>query len=819
MFYLFFMITNFFRTAWRNILKYKTYATINFVGLTCGLTLSLLIFTYIRNEISFDTFHSKLERIYRIKYNTPNDLKLATTPPPIAPRMKEYFPEVEEVARVYIRNASISKSVDGQNESFEEQNVAFADSTLTDIWTLDFIAGDAKKALKEPFTVIITDETAKKYFGENNPMGETLTFGGNISFTVSGVVKKFPVNSHIQFNMLIPYDNMFNMETSATAQVLRNNLDINYIVSHSYTYVLLKPGTSPESVNARFDEFIKKYALPQLQRGQKFELFPLADVHLKSDMLAEPTTTNSYATLFIFAGVGLLTLIIACINYVNLATAQSFTRIKEIGIRKILGSARSQLIGQFLLESFLFCLIAFLLSLVGMYYALPLLNQLTGSDLQFLEVMDMTTLGAALALLVVITLLAGGYPSIYATQFDSVNSLKGSGGGSLYAGNYLRKVLVVFQLLITSALISGSMMIVKQLRYLENRPLGFARENILVVQMQSQNLNGLFSSGDPSFQERLNSFRNTIENQSSVRSSALSTSVIGQGAVFRGLVPEGFTQDDNMFVANLGIDYDLLDTYQIKILAGRNFSKEVGSDPAEGFIINETALTEFNFGTPQEALGKTLNLEGKQGKVIGVVEDFNFNALTSPISALVMDLQPRYSFLSISLHNENTQQNIEVLQNKWNELFPEKAFEFFFLDTQLNQQYQNYQNFGKIINSFTLIAVLISCLGVYGLILFVVQRKVKEIGVRKVLGASVPGILKLIFMEFTWLIVIAFVIAVPFSYYLISRWFENFVYHTSIDVFTYIASLAIVLVIVSITIIYNAHKAASANPVNSLRSE
>ena len=814
------MIFNFFRTAWRNILKHKTYALINFIGLTCGLTLSLLIFTYTREEMRYDTFHEKLDRMYRIKYTAPNDLLLASSPPPIAPRMKEFFPEVEETARVYGRNISISLPKGNDViDSFEERNVFFADSSITDIWSLDFIAGDAERALKEPFTVILTDESAKKYFGDSNALGETLIFSGDKLFKVSGVVKKFPTSSHIQFNMLVPYDNMFDLESPEASQRLRNNLDVNFIISHSYTYVLLKEGTDSKTVDARFDDFLKKYALPQLQRGQVFELFPVADIHLQSDMLAEPGTVNSYTTLYIFGGVGLLTLLIACINYINLATAQSFARMKEIGIRKILGSARSQLIAQFLLESFLFCLVAFALSLGGLYSTLPLLNQLTGSELTFAGVLDVQTIVMAISLLLVITVLAGGYPSLFATRFDSVNSLKGGSGLSLGSGNFLRKGLVVFQLIITSALISGSLMILKQLNYLQNRPLGFNKENVLVVQLQSQNLNSIFSGTEGNFVERLESYRKEIGAQSFIKSTALTTSTIGSGIVFRGVVPDGYTQDDNMFVASLGADYDFFDTYNVELLAGRIFSEEVGSDPLEGFVVNEAAVKEYNWGTPEEALGRTINLEGKVGKVIGVVRDFNFAALTTSISALVIDMRVRYGLLSIKMLNENTQDNISVLKSKWNELFPEKTFEFFFLDDQLNNQYQNYQNFGTIITYFTFVAVLISCLGVYGLILFVVQRKVKEIGVRKVLGSTVQGILKLIFMEFTWLILIAFIIAVPFSYYLISQWFENFVYHTSVDVFTYLMSLGIVLTIVGFTIFYNAHKAASANPVNSLRSE
>lgn len=814
------MISNFFRTAWRNILKHKTYAIINFVGLTCGLTLSLLIFTYTREELRFDTFHEKLDRMYRIKYTAPNDLLLASSPPPIAPRMKEFFPGVEEAARVYGRSISISMvGENGATDSFEESGVFFADSSITKIWSLDFIAGDANRALKDPFTIVLTDESAKKYFGDRNPIGETLIFGGDKSFKVGGVVKKFPSSSHIQFNMLVPYDNMFDLESPEAANRLKNNLEVNFIISHSYTYVLLEEGVDPKSIDARFDDFLKKYALPQLQRGQIFELFPVADIHLKSEMLAEPGTVNSYNTLYIFGGVGLLTLLIACINYINLATAQSFARMKEIGIRKILGSARSQLIAQFLLESFLFCLVAFALSLGGLYSTLPLLNQLTGSELTFNGILDLQTIAVSLVLLLTITLLAGGYPSLFATRFDSVNSLKGSGGSSLTSGNFLRKGLVVFQLIITSALISGSMMIIKQLNYLQNRPLGFSKDNVLVVQLQSQNLNSIFSGSEGNFIERLSSYRTEIASQSFVKSTALTTSSVGSGIVFRGVVPEGYSQDDNVFVASLGADYDFFDTYDVELLVGRSFSEEVGSDPLEGFVVNESAVKEYNWGTPEEALGRTINLEGKEGKVIGVVRDFNFAALTSAITALVIDMRPRYGLLSIKMLNENTQDNISLLQSEWNQLFPEKTFEFFFLDEQLNTQYQNYQNFGTIITYFTFIAVLISCLGVYGLILFVVQRKVKEIGVRKVLGSTVSGILKLIFMEFTWLILIAFLVAVPFSYYLITQWFDNFVYHTSVDVLTYLMSLGIVLSVVGFTIFYNAHKAASANPVNSLRSE
>jgi putative ABC transport system permease protein len=350
------MLKNFFKTASRNILKYKAYSIINFLGLTTGLSLALLILTYVRSEMSFDQFHSKADRLYRIKYVAPNGLEIASSPPPIVPVMKDFFPEVEEAGRMYGRNVSIS--IPDQQEAFEENNVYFADSTIMKMFTFEFLKGNPDKALAEKFTVIINEEMAKKYFGDNDPIGESLLFGGKHSFKITGVVKDFPENSHIRFNMLVPYENMFDLESDQAAQALKNNLAINFVISHSYSYVLLKKGANPKNVDATFGDFLKKYAQPQLLVGQVFTLMPITNIHMESELLVEPSATNSWTNIYIFIGVGILTLIIACINYINLSTAQSFSRIKEIGIRKVMGSMKHQLISQFMAESFLFCAVS-----------------------------------------------------------------------------------------------------------------------------------------------------------------------------------------------------------------------------------------------------------------------------------------------------------------------------------------------------------------------------------------------------------------------------------------------------------------------------
>jgi putative ABC transport system permease protein len=565
--------------------------------------------------------------------------------------------------------------------------------------------------------------------------------------------------------------------------------------------------------------FLKKFAQPRFLVGQIFTLMLVKDIHLTSTLLAEPSATTSLRDILIFIGVGLLTLIIACINYINLSTAQSFTRIKEIGIRKILGSMKYQLVAQFLAESFLFVLVSMLIAYGVFSMTLPLLNELMGVNLVFTQVVDAQLITASVILLLFITALAGGYPAWFVTRFESISALKGSGVTG-QGNQFLRKALVVFQLTIACMLLSGSLLIMKQMDFLSTRPLGFQRDHVINVPLFSQNLNGLFRQADSTFRSRLQTFRNAVESQSGVKFTTLSSAVPGLGIIYRGTIPEGFTQEDNLFVANLSVDYDFLRSYGMELVAGRAFSREFGTDEAAGFIVNETAVREFNWESPEKALGKTINREGKEGKIVGVIKDFNFASLTTAVSGMVIEFAPdSFSLLSIKFENSNTQETIKQIEVQWNRIFPEKAFEFTFLDEQLNAQYSNFQNFGKIIQTFTLIGIVIACLGVYGLVLFTVQRKVKEIGVRKVLGASVGGILTMIYRDFALLLLIGFVLAIPASYFFLDQWLRNFNYHISIDALTYAMSFIVIVAVVSLTISYQAIKAAQANPVNSLRSE
>ncbi len=811
------MIRNFFKTALRNLAKNKAYSIINFVGLTCGFALALLVLAYVRNETSYDQFHEKAARLYRFGYTVSNGMQIASVPPPIAPPLKSYYPEVEEVARIYGRNVSVS--MPGSSNAFEETNVMFADSAIINMFSFKVVSGNFKRALCDKFTAVINEEMATKYFGDKNPIGETLIFSGKQAFKVIAVVKDFPENSHIRFNMLVPYDDMYDLQDEKTEQVLRANFQQNFSISHSYTYVLLKEGTTPAHINATMPEYLKKHAQPKALVGQSFALMPMVDIHLKSTFEGEPTPTNSMANIYIFMAVGILTLLIAAINYINLSTAQSLTRMKEIGLRKILGSKKSHLILQFLAESFLFCGISFVLSYIVFYFALPPLNLIAGKNLQFLEVVDGKLILLSFGLLTLLTVLSGGYPSYFVTRFETIGALKGTDqrGGRR---QLMRKALVIFQLSIACMLLTGSMLIVKQLNYLESRPLGYQKDHVINIPLQSQNLNGFFQQNDTVFNKKLQTFRDMLLKQTGVKQTTLSSGSPGAGASYRGTQPEGFTTEEMTFAANLAVDYDFVEAFGLELVAGRSFSRDFGTDEQAAFVINETAVKDFKWKTSEAALGKTINREGKKGLVVGVVKDFNFSSLTTPISPLLLSMDKyAYNTLSVKFENSNIQTKIKSIENEWNRVFPEKAFEFSFLDDQLNEQYESFHNFGLIIQSFAGIAILISCLGVYGLVLFTVQRKTKEIGVRKVLGATVPGILKLVFKDFALLIFIGFLIAVPVSWYFINQWLDNFVYRTSIDVFTYMVSLLIILVIVTVTVGYQSILAALADPVKSLRTE
>jgi putative ABC transport system permease protein len=813
------MLKNYFTIALRNLVRQKAYTAINIAGLATGMACCFLILLFVSHELGYDKFQARADRIYQLEYEVNfggNPTKIATAPPPIAPLLKDFFPEIETSARVYFRNASLQRPDKSNADKYEEENFGFADSTLTNILTFDFIAGDPKTALNAPFNIIITDEMAQKYFGQEEALGKTLLFDGRHPMKVSGVFRRYPDNSHIHPHFFANYETMF----ATSAEGARENLPKNWVISHSYYYILLKPGYTATAVNARFPAFLEKFGNPQLRKDQKFTLVPLQNIHLRSEAQNQLEPGGDITYVYVFIAIALITLLIACINFINLATASSLRRSREVGVRKVLGAYRWQLIWQFLGESILICLIAFVLSIILVVLGLPLLNDITEKKLTLTQLIDWRMLTGFIGVFILAGLVAGSYPAFFVSGFQSVVSLKGTSMPTKAGGVGLRKVLVVMQFAVSIALIAGALVAYQQLQYLRNRPMGFQKEHTLVVPLFSQNLNNIFGGVGPELRSKTNAYEEVIARNPKIKASTLSAGTPGNGAVRRGTVPEGFTQEDNLFIAGMAVDYDFISTYGLELIAGRDFSKEFGTDHLEAFIINEKAVAQFKWGSPQEAIGKTINREGKKGKVVGVVKDFNYVSLQLPIESFLLDINPPlFNTFSIKVQSDNIPQTIDFLDNKWNEFFPEKAFSYTFLEEDINQAYNADQRLGQIINYFAFMAIFISGLGLFGLASFTTAQRTKEIGVRKVLGATVAQIVQLLYKDFALLVIIAFVIAIPLTLYLANKWLEEFAFRVDIEWWMFALPGLFVIIIALLTVSWQSIKAALANPVKSLRNE
>lgn len=815
------MLKSYIKAAFRNLLKHKTFSFINVLGLAGGLTACLLIYTFVADELSYDTFHSKKDRIYRVQYDI-SDFQLARIPPIMGENLTAFFPEIEATSRLFSRNVSVQipDVVNNNEDRYEEENVNFADSTFFRIFDIELVKGSLQSALQQPFTAILNEEVATKYFGDENPIGKTVIMEGDNSFKVVAVVKDFPSNAHVHFNMLLPYENMYDLEPEGLEQNVRQNFKVNWMVSHSPTYVLLKEGSSPETVNQAFPDFIAEKIPDNMQKDQSFSLQPLLDIHLNDEIQAQAEASGSRSFLIVFIAVGALTLLIACINFVNLSTARSLQRAKEIGMRKVLGAWKSNLIIQFLGESFFTAFLALLLAAVATYFLLPVLNVLTGKELEPSILLTGKILLGMIGLFLLTGFLAGIYPAFFVTKIAPISSLKGEVTSSAKGGLAFRKGLIVVQFTISIILISCTLIVFQQLDMMRNKPLGFKRDHIITVPIQSQNFNNVFGGVDGQKRQKMNAYEDAIATIPSVLGSTASATAPGFGMVNRNVIPEGFTAEDNIIAPVYAIDYDFLDTYEIKLIAGRNFSKEYGTDHQNAFLVNEFGLSSFDFGTPEEALGKEINVEGKVGKVVGVVQDFNFLALTEPMRPLIMDIQvAAFNVFSIKISNQNIPETLNALENEWVNFFPEETFDATFLDEALDQGYNQQEQLGNTVAYFSILAILISCLGSYGLIMFLASQKMKEVGIRKVLGASVANVVWLLSAQFAWLAVIAMVLAIPISLWLASDWLNEFSYRIDISPWSFLIASIATLLLVLLTISFQAFKAAVSNPVESLRSE
>ena len=814
------MWRNYFKIGIRNLINNKVYTLINVVGLAVGLACCLLIFLFVNDELNYDKFQQNRDRIYRVIYHATNGYDFARVPTPIQPLLKDNFPEIEKSARAYSRNLSVHVENNGVKSAYEEEDVVFADSALHDILTFNVLEGNPENFLRDPYTVVLSETARKKYFKGESALGKTIMVSGDIPLKVIGVVSDYPDQSHLSFSMILPYDDMFKVEEDKMEEIMRKNLAQNWVISHSYTYVLLKENYQASTVNDGFAALVKNNAPESLQVGQTFSLEPMNQWHLHSDAAALFKPNSDIRFIYTFSAIAIITLIIACFNFINLSTAYSTRRTREVGLRKMMGARKGQLFSQFLGEAIIISFIAFLFSLLLTGLALPQLNQITNKSMELTPV-SIGGIGILVFfLLFVFTgFLGGSYPSFVLTKVNVINSLKGKTNNTVNRGFNLRKILVTLQFTLSIALIAGAILVFNQLKFMQNKALGFQTEQMIVIPVISENFNSVFGGMNGQMRQRMNTFEDEINQHSSVQASTMSSRLPGLGAVARMITWEGKENEEPIFYPSMAVDYDFANTYDLEIIAGRNFDRNAGSDHLSAYLVNETLVREFGWETPEKALGKEINLEQKIGNVIGVIKDFHFNSLREPILPLVIEVRVGF-FNSLSVRvNGNLNENIEYLEEKWNQHFPEKAFEYFFLDESIKSQYASDNSLARLIGIFAMIAIIISIMGSYGLILFSARRREKELGVRKVLGASAPRLLRLLAAEFTWLFAIGFVLAVPLAMYFTGKWLNNFTYRIAMEWWVFLLSGAIALLLIWIAISYQSIKAAMVNPVNLLRDE
>ena len=816
------MIKNYLLVAIRNFRKGKAFSFINIMGLAVGMTCCFVILLFVREELSYDHFQNKLDRLYRITY-TPKfaglDKGLPMLSTAAAPLLKDYFPGVETSARLFRRSATIQKDIN----KTEEKQFFFGDSTILDIFTFHFLQGDPRHALTNPFTVILSASAARRYFGDAPAVGQSIRLDGQYPLLVKGVFADFPDNSHLHIDLLTNYETMF----ATISPEAKTNLDHNWIISHSYTYLLLKPGQAAGPIDAGFAGFINAHAPAAFAKDIIYRLQPVRDIHLRSDLLAEIEPVGSITQVYIFSGIALITLLIAAINFVNLSTARSLRRAKEVGMRKVLGAERKQLILQFLAESLTLALLAFLASIVLLAAFLPIFNDLTDKHFIFYDVLKDAPLWLGFVTIFLLTgLLAGLYPAFFLSAFEPVTTLKGDLSSNKGRGGLLRKTLLVVQFSASMGLAIATLIMLRQLNFIQSKPLGFEKQNTLVVPVRTWSINSIFTQPNDSLYHRLQAFREKILADPDITGVTLSDQQPGLGVLRRGVLPQGFAVSDKLFALNLRVDYNFIPTYGMQMAAGRNFSEGYGSDRGHAFIINETAVKRFHFGTPAEAIGKTFSLIGKrdvkekEGVIVGVVRDFYAESLYTPIDVLVMDVDyPSLTSFSIKIRSDRTKEAIAFLQKNWDAWFPGKDFQYSFLDKALADQYTRDQKQGKAIGYFSALAVFVSCLGLLGLIALVARQRTREIGIRKVLGATVPSVVALLSKDFMRLILLSIVVATPLSIWIMHRWLLQFAYR--IDISWWIVALAAIglIAIAMLTLWLQAVRAAMANPVRSLRAD
>jgi len=807
------MFENYFKAAWRSLTKNKAFTILNITGLSIGLACSLLIALYVLDELNYDRFNTQADRIYRINEQVRfGDFNYNGTwvPAVMGPAFAKDFKQIERYTRFkYNPGVVIRKG----NENIREDKAVYADSSLFDVFTLDMIAGDKKTALKEPYSLVITESTARKYFNSFDIIGKTVLVNGNMNYKITGVIKDIPGQSHFNFDLFMP---LCELEASRSD---------SWITTNFQTYLLLKPGTDFREFEKQLNRSMEQYQSPQLKTQLniseddfrkagnyvKCSLMPLTDIHLYSNLEHELGINGSIRYVYIFSAIAIFILLIACINFMNLSTAHSANRAKEVGVRKVLGGLKNNLIAQFLIESFVVCFLSFVIAIIIAALFLPLFNQLADKQIKVSLLLSPSILSGILLLLILVSLISGSYPAFFLSSFQPIKVLKGNLSMG-FKGSVLRNTLVVLQFTISVILMVGTLVIYNQVQYIMNKDLGFNKEQVLTLQ-NTYALNN-----------NTKAFTNELLRMPGVKNITSSGFLPMTGSrTAQGFITAPQFDGKNFTLMQVWpIDERYLPTLQIQLKSGRNFSAQYPTD-STAVIINETAAKLFGGVDP---VNKKLYQIGdlSTGKlvaynIIGVIKDFNFNSLREQVAPLVLNLRQDNGGMAVRISSSDIPGLLNEIKTRWKSMTSSQPFSYAFLDEEFNKQYRVDQRTGKIFLLFSILAILIACLGLFGLVTFAAEQRIREIGIRKVLGAAITDIFKLLSKDFVKLLLLSICIASPIAWWVMSKWLQDFAYRIGIGWWMFVAVGAVCLLIALVTISFQAIRAAVANPVKSLRTE
>jgi putative ABC transport system permease protein len=812
------MIRNYLKVALRAIMRNKLSSFINIFGLALAICCSLMIFLYIQDELKYDRYHANADRIYRVTrdFLSPDgsvNLHLGHLAPPFGPLLKNDFPDFEHVVRTLQSRFLVAYQENGEEKkAFNEDNTFYAEPEIFKVFTIPVVEGSPDKGLNDPYSIMLSEKTARKFFGNESAIGKPLKVGNRLDMVVTGVFKDFPSQSHWHPDLLVSFSTL-----NDTTIYGRRGLETNFGNNSFGTYALVKEPFDKDKIEKQFPAFVDRHMGqqsadnndPMPSTWTHLYLQKLTDIHLHSALDSEVESNGSMKNVYMMGVIGLFIILIACFNFINLSTARATKRSKEVGLRKVVGAFKTQLISQYLSESVLISLFALVLAIGFSFMAIKWLNDFTAKSLSIDPLNNWQLLTGLVFFALLIGIFAGIYPAFVISAFKPAMILKGQ-QGSATGKAALRKFLVVAQFSISVVLIIATMITYQQLQFMNNRDLGYNKDQVLAVRFFGE----LAESYDAFYNELLK--HSSIRNVSRTSRTPTGRLLDSQGTA---QIQKGDSlANTDVVLKNIRVDAEFFDTYEVKFVTGRNFSKEIKTDDSLAFVLNESAVKMMGV-TPEEILTRDFQYGGVRGRVIGVVKDFHFESLHEPIVPVVFHPSPFYSRVSIKIAGDKMQQGLQHIEKVWRDFIPHRPFEYTFISEQYRQLYDAEQKQGQLFTIFATLAILIACLGLFGLATFNTLQRVKEIGIRKVLGASVLNIVQLLSKEIVVLIVIANIIAWPVAWYFMDQWLDSFAYRIDINIGLYIMAAVVAVLIALITVSTQTIKAATGNPANTLRYE